>query len=130
MHRRMLVAAIIGVGLAFGGTSAWAGTNLVTYDTVVGGLGHYGYTSQQTKSTTGAAGLLLSSSVGGDYVVTARMESVTTNNYGTWTGFVVNDGTSHNLYNSHAKNNKVRVEFKNHLQTLVNVRVQGSWKSN
>lgn len=130
MRRRSVVAAAIGVGLAFGSGTAWAGTNLTSYNTTVAGVGGFGYTGQQTKATHGATGLLISSTVGGNYEVSARMHSLTTGNYGTWTGYVVTDGSSHNLLNHHANGDKVRVQFKNRPQTSVSVQVSGMWKSN
>jgi len=130
MRRRSVVAAVVGIGLALGGTSAWAGTNLTTYNTTVASFGGFGYTGQQTKAIHGATGLLISGSVGGGYEVSARMHSVTAGTYGTWTGYEVETGSSHNLLNHIANGDKVRVQFKNRPQTRVQVQVSGSWKSN
>ncbi len=126
--RGMGVAIVVAVGLAFGGTAAWAGTTYSTYSTTVASVGGYGYTAYQTKATSGAAANLQSSNVGGSYQVSARTNSPY--NVGTWTGYVVDDGTNHNLQNPTASGSNIRAQFKNRPQTVVSVQVDGRWRSN
>jgi len=128
---RIGVAIVLAAGLALGGAAAWAGTSYSTYSTystTVPALGGYGYTAYQTKTGAGVAADLESSNVGGDYVVSARTNSP----YGTgdWTGYVVDDGTTHKLTNSTASGSNIRAQFRNRPQTLVSVQVDGRWRSN
>lgn len=105
-----------------------SGTTNQNYSTTVASLGGYGYTAFQTKAITGTAGYLGSGTVGGSYVVSARTNSPS--GVGTWTGYVVSDGTTHYLYNSLVKGADVRAQFRNRPQTTVQVQVSGYWRSN
>lgn len=112
------------------GTSAFAGTNFTSYNTTVRKFAGSGYTGYQVKAETGKNGALSSTSVGGDYVVSARMVNalgVT----GAWTNSI-GDNQSVTLYSSerHVKAQQIRVEFSNKLTTPVDVQVTGTWKSN
>ena len=75
MRERIATVVALAAALAFGGTSAWAGTTNQNYSTTVASLGGYGYTAFQTKAITGTAGYLGSGTVGGSYVVSARTNS-------------------------------------------------------
>ena len=122
------VAIAVAVGLAFGGTTAWAGTSFSPYSTTVASFGGYGYTAFQSNAFAGQAARLESSNVGRSYVVSARTNSPS--GVGTWTGYVVDDGTIHDLYNTLASNTDVRAQFRNRPQTTVQVQVDGRWRSN
>jgi len=128
VRERIATVVALAAALAFGGTSAWAGTTNQNYSTTVASLGGYGYTAFQTKAITGTAGYLGSGTVGGSYVVSARTNSPS--GVGTWTGYVVSDGTTHYLYNSLVKGADVRAQFRNRPQTTVQVQVSGYWRSN
>jgi hypothetical protein len=128
MKRRFVaVVSTVVLGVVLGGTGAWAGTSWESYSTTVAATGGYGYTAYQTKAASGAAEVS-SSSVGGNKQVSARTNS--SKSVGTWTGYVVDDGTSHTLNNSHAAGESVRGQFRNRPQTVVQVQVSGSFKSN
>lgn len=64
----------------------------------------------------------------GSYQVSARTNSPF--GTGTWTGYVVDDGTNHSLQNSLASGSNVRAQFRNRPQTPVQVQVDGQWRSN
>ncbi len=108
----------------------YAGTSYVEYSTTVGRFNGAGYTSYQTKSISGANGMLYSRSVGGDYVVDARMQK-DDGVAGLWTRDV-DDNSNYYLdgHVSHYNGSSVRVQFSNDWNTTVNVQVEGSWKSN
>lgn len=126
--RRIGVAIAVAVGLAFGGAAAWAGTTYTDYSTTVARLNGYGYTAFQVKTATGTAANLRSTNVGNNYQVSARTNSPF--GTGTWTGYVVDDGTTHNLQNDLSSGSNVRAQFRNRPQTTVQVQVDGSWRSN
>lgn len=122
--------AVLGLAIgliAFGG-AAQAGTTYSSYSTTVGSYNGSGYTSYQTKATSGAYGNLSSSVVGGSYTVDARMTSPS-GGTGSWVQSV-GDNDSRSLPNSIAKGSSARVQFSNDLTTPVNVQVSGSWRSN
>lgn len=127
-QRRSWIALTVGAGLVLGGTSAWAGTTYVNYSTTVGAFNGYGYSGYQTKTTANTAANLSSSNVGANYQVSARTHSPF--GTGTWTGYVVDDGTTHNLQNSVASGSNVRAQFRNRPQTPVSVQVDGKFRSN
>ena len=127
-RRTAMIAVALGLGIAFGATSAWAGTSFTTYSTTVGAFNGYGYTSYQTKTNANTPADLQSSNVGGSYQVSARTNSPF--GTGTWTGYVVDDGTNHSLQNSLASGSNVRAQFRNRPQTPVQVQVDGQWRSN
>lgn len=128
MKRRFVTGATVAVLIVgLGSSAAWAGTSWVSYSTTVAATGGYGYTAYQTKANSGSAELS-SSSVGGNKQVSARTNSP--KSVGTWTGYNVANNTSHTLLNSHAAGESVRAQFKNRPQTVVQVQVSGSFKSN
>jgi len=128
MRRGLAVGIVTALGLTLGGTVAWADTSTAAYSTTVGAVGGYGYTAFQTKTRNGQAADVYSSSVGGSYVLSARTNSTST--LGTWTGYVVSDGTTHVLYNSQPAGTQVRAQFRNRPQTPVSVQASGTWRSN
>lgn len=128
MRRGVWVAITVALGVVLGGSTAWAGTTFAAYSTTVASFGGYGYTAYQTKAQAGTAADLRSTNVGGSYQVSARTNSPS--GVGTWTGYVVDDGTNHYLYNSLAPGTSVRAQFTNRPQTTVSVQVDGSWRSN
>src|SRR5699024_11111999 len=106
-----------------------AGTSYENYSTSVGKLNGNGYTSYLKKSTTGAAGTLKSSSVGGSHVVGARMQAQSGGGTGAWAR-AVTDGETMRLKNSVGKAGNARVQFSTNWNTRVDVQVTGSWRSN
>lgn len=121
--------AVSAMAVMMFGTMAYAGTSYSKYNTTVGKFNGSGYSGYQTKSISGANGYISSSTVGGSYVVDARMNSSSGN--GSWLRNV-NDGTKAELpgNSNQKKGSSVRVKFSNDITTPVNVQVVGSWKSN
>ncbi len=113
-----------------GSTTIYAGSTYSSYNTTVGKLNGNGYTGFQTKSVSGANGNLKSVSVGGKYVVDARMQE-RNGTVGAWVRNI-SDDTNYGLpgNSSHLKGDSVRVQFSNDWNTPVNVQVTGSWRSN
>ncbi len=128
---KKVTATILGIGILSMGATALAGTTYTSYNTTVPAFIGSGYTGYQTKSTGGANGNLNSTSVGGSYVVDARMQDATSGVHGPWVRDVT-DSTNYVLYSnaSHAGGDSMRVEFSNDLLTPVSVQVTGSWRSN
>lgn len=126
--RRAAVSLLAASTLILSGVSAWAGTSYSSYSTTVASFGGYGYTAYQTKANANSAADLSSTVVGANYVLSARTNS--TEGVGTWTGYVVNDNTTHKLANSLRKGASVQAQFKNRPQTAVAVQASGSWRSN
>lgn len=110
------------------GTAVFAGTTATVYSTMVARLNGSGYTPYQTKAYTGNSGVLYSETVGGGYVVDARMEGA----YDAAWIRDVNDYQTRTLpSNSNQKaGSSIRVQFSNDWNTPVNVLVEGDWKSN
>ncbi|WP_104176445.1 hypothetical protein [Cryobacterium sp. Y50] len=111
-----------------GATAAMAGTDNEPYNTTVGKFNGSGYTGYQVKDIYGATGRLESATVGGDYLVDARMQS-SNGATGSWARNV-SDGTNHDLVNGIANGQYVRVQFSNDAFTPVDVQVTGDWRSN
>lgn len=126
-NRRTLatVGVVVALGLAGAGV-AQAGTTNVAYSTTVGASNGSGYTAYQTQSTTGAAAQLHSTTVGGKYVVDARVQGPQN---GAWARNVT-DNDSRLLSNLNASGKSVRIQFSNNLNTPVAVQVSGTWRSN
>ena len=123
---KVLLTAFIFVLLS--GTAVFAGTTATMYNTVVARLNGSGYTPYQTKAYTGYSGVLYSETVGGGYVVDARMEGASD---GAWIRDV-NDWQTRTLpsTSSQTAGSSIRVQFSNDWNTPVNVYVVGDWKSN
>lgn len=130
MKKLKLVAAatVVSALLVAGGVSANAGTAYEAYETTVGRVYGSGYTSYQTKASSQAKAYLVSTNVGSNYSVKARTNG--SSGSGSWTGYVVDDNTSHYLSSETPKGNTERVQFRNKLTTYVSVQVTGKWKSN
>lgn len=130
MKRLKKIVAIGLLVLAFG-SSTFAGTRYEGYTTVVGKVNGSGYSLNQEKKYTGQAGNLRSSSVGGKYVVDARMMLASGKSKGAWIRNV-NDGTNSALPATKAMTagSLVKVQFSNDITTPVNVQVIGKWRSN
>lgn len=126
---RRIALAFAGAALVLSGAGAYAGTSYVSYSTTVGKLNGNGYTSYQTKASTGTDGTLRSSSVGGSHVVDARMQAKSGSGTGAWARGV-NDGETRTLKNSVGKGGGARVHFSTNWNTRVDVQVSGSWRSN
>lgn len=125
-HRRLLAGSVLGLALVGGMGAAHAGTAYQSFNTTVAPFNGSGYTSYQSKAVTGAAGNLSVGTVGGSYVVDARLEGPT--GTGSWSRDV-NDGQFRNLYNSINAGQLARVQFSNDFNTAVHVQVTGSWRS-
>lgn len=123
MKGKTLAVLGLSVGLLASAGIVEAGTSYSGYSTTVGKFNGSGYTGYQTKSTSGKYGNLSSGTVGGNYVVDARMSS------GSWVRNVT-DNDYRSLPNSVASGNSARVQFSNDFDTPVNVQVSGSWRSN
>lgn len=122
---------LLGVAIcSIGSSMVYAGTSYSSYNTTVGRFNGSGYTGYQTKTTSGANGNLRSKSVGGSYVVDARM--IESNGTAASWRRNITDNKNYALdgHYSHKKGDRVRVQFSNDLTTPVNVQVTGSWKSN
>lgn len=123
----LLVAMAVAV---LGSVVTYAGTAYVSYNTTVGRLNGSGYTGYQSKSVSGANGDLRSGSVGGSYVVDARIID-SAGHVGSWTRNIGDNGNyvlDGNV--KHTSGDRVRVQFSNDWNTPVNVQVTGSWRSN
>lgn len=127
LGRKLASGLAVTIALALGGSSAWAGTSNVFYSETLGPFAGVGTTATQTKANTGMAGYVASNSVGGSYLVTAKMRGDTN---GTWTGYVISDGTNHYLFNSLVASDTVWAVFQNRPQTTVRVSINGEWRSN
>ncbi|MDD2371084.1 MAG: hypothetical protein PHQ32_03680 [Firmicutes bacterium] len=123
---KILLTAFVFILLS--GTAVMAGTTSTSYLTVVAKLNGNGYTGYQTKAYTGNSGVLYSGSVGGGYVIDARMEG---SSDAAWIRDVNDNQTRTLPSNSYQyAGNSYRVQFSNDWNTLVDVLVSGSWKSN
>lgn len=112
------------------GVTAFAGTSYQNYNTTVGKFNGNGYSSFQTKSTSGANGDLNSSSVGGGYNVDVRMIDQNGNS-GSWARNIKSGSTAQiDSHLNHTSGKNVRLQFSNDLTTRVDVQVVGSWRSN
>mgnify|MGYP004453715603 CR=1 FL=1 len=128
--KKILKGSIItGLIMVMFSTVAFAGTTYSYYNTTVGKFNGSGYSGYQTKVTSGANGLLKSSTVGGNYTVDARMSSTAGN--GAWLRNV-DDGTVAYLDSPVSQVNgcSVRCQFSNDITTPVDVQVTGYWKCN
>lgn len=114
-------------GVVMSGAAAWAGTSYSGYSTTVPRANGSGYTAYQTKSIAGAGADLRSRSVGGKYVVDARLEAAA--GTGSWARNV-GDNDTRKLWNSVSSGKSARVQFSNDFNTPVNVQVSGTWRSN
>lgn len=121
---------ITGILLALGSGSVYAGTGYQSYNTTVAKFNGNGYTGYQTKQINGANGGLSSSSVGGDYLVDARMQELNGPS-GLWTRDI-DDGHYYELdgHPNHSNGDSIRIQFSNDWNTPVNVQVRGKWRSN
>jgi len=129
MKKTKLVTILLAL-LVLGSTTVAAGNLFSNYSTTVGSFNGNGYTGYQDKATDGANGELRSTTVGGDYVVDARMiESNGT--AGSWTRNV-DDNRDYALdgHVNHLVDDSVRIQFSNDWNTPVNVQVSGRWRSN
>ncbi|WP_026105185.1 hypothetical protein [Halalkalibacterium ligniniphilum] len=127
MKKNKLAVLGLAVGLlAFGG-AVQAGTSYSYYNTTVGKFNGSGYTGYQTKASSGTYGHLDSRSVGGSYVVDARMQA--SSGTGSWVRNVT-DNDFRSLPNSVPAGTSARVQFSNDLDTPVDVQVTGYWRSN
>lgn len=127
-HKRSLVTGVaLTLALALGGSSAWAGEDLVWYNKNIPGTGGSGVTASQTKTTTGTAGYVKSNSVSGSSKMRARMEGAS--NY-TWTSYVISENTTHYLYNSALAGSSVQMRLQSSVGSLGTINAQGSWRSN
>lgn len=127
LGRKLASGLAVTIALALGGSSAWAGTTNAYYSETLGPFAGVGTTATQTKTYTGMAGYVTSYEVGGSYLVTAKMRGDTS---GTWTGYVIGDGTTHYLHNSLVAGDSVWAVFQNRPQTTVRVAIAGQWRSN
>lgn len=73
--KRKVGTVALAVGLLASAAGVSAGTSYGYYSTTVGSFNGSGYTSYQTKANSGQYGYLDSDSVGGSYVVDARMQA-------------------------------------------------------
>lgn len=130
MKKKLIKAGAVAgiVGLLIGST-AYAGTDMKYYSTVVGRFNGCGYCNYQTKAVSGKDGYISSSKVGGKYKVDVRMES--SSGSGDWLRNVT-DGTQKAVkaHSKHTKGSQVRLKFSNDALTPVAVGVSGYWKSN
>ncbi|MEG0923445.1 MAG: hypothetical protein RR313_02760 [Anaerovoracaceae bacterium] len=128
--KRVRVLIAVCMILVLGSSMVYAGTSYGRFSTTVGDMNGNGYTAYQTKALTGAEGSLDCDYVGGDYTVDARMQSEP-GIIGAWTRNVTDNTTyalgSHSLQ---SKGERIRIQFSNDLTTLVDVQVEGRWKSN
>lgn len=106
-----------------GAVSAWAGSNVTTYNTTVGSRNGYGYTGWRTKAIQNHDVYLLMYSVGGNYVVDLRIDGHTNM---AWSR---NVGDNHQLLMDdwNAVGTSERIQFSNDLSTPVDVQVTGEW---
>lgn len=125
--KRKVGTVALAVGLLASAAGVSAGTSYGYYSTTVGSFNGSGYTSYQTKANSGQYGYLDSDSVGGSYVVDARMQAGS--GTGPWARNV-GDNDFVSLPNSIVSGDSARVQFSNDLNTPVNVQVTGYWKSN
>ena len=65
--------------------TAFAGNSFTGYNTVVGKVNGNGYSTTQTKATSGANGRVKSATVGGNYTVDVRMQKSDGTASGAWT---------------------------------------------
>lgn len=116
---------VILVSLA-GAVSAHADYTPKNYNATVRGVGGYGYSDYAQKSSTDDPGRIFSRTVGGHYLVDARMQSASGTTAGArWVR--IDDGTVASLTNWFVAGTRVRIQFHNDLSTLVRVQVTGSW---
>ncbi len=129
MKKIIKSVSVMGLAIMMFGAVAFAGTSYSGYNTTVGKFNGSGYSGYQTKSISGANGYILSTSVGGSYVVDVRMNS--SSGSGSWLRNVT-DGTQAELPGSsyQTSGTSVRAQFSNDINTPVDVQVVGSWKSN
>jgi len=112
------------------GTSmAYAGTTYKSFSTTVGRVNGTGYTAYQKKAKTGADADLKTTSTGG-YELDVRM--IDENGcVGAWRKNIYQKDTytvpGHQLQFA---GYDARLQFSNDLTTLVNVQVEGTWRSN
>lgn len=114
------------------GISALAGNSFTSYNVTVGRVNGSGYTSNQSKATSGANGRIVSTSVGADYTVDARMQKSDGTANGSWYRSLGDNQDTGYSVDGHADQkagNSVRIQFSNDLLTLVNVQVTGQWMS-
>ena len=129
MHARQFTASLIAAELiTVGGAVATQAATYTDYSTTVGAYNGSGYTGYRTKACNGSNGQVNSVNVGGNYVVDARMQrsSTTGGGAGPWTRDF-GDNTSKALLNDFSRNNSVRVQFSNDVNTTVSVQVSGRW---
>lgn len=130
MKKKMIKAGAIAgiVGMLIGST-AYAGSEMKYYSTVVGRFNGSGYSNYQTKAVSGKNGYISSYTVGGRYKVDVRMQ--TSSASGEWLRNVT-DGTKETVkaHSKHTKGSQIRLKFSNDITTPVTVEVDGEWKSN
>jgi len=129
MKKPICALAVTASAICLLGLTAHAGNNFSGYNTTVGKMNGNGYSGYQTKSTGGANGYIISTSVGGNYVVDARMNCNKGN--APWKRNIT-DGTSGSLpgYYKQTAGESIRIQFSNDITTPVDVQVVGKWKSN
>ena len=131
MHKgvRRSLATAVGAALigAVGIGVAWAGTTNVAYSTTVAPFNGSGYSDYQSQSTAGASGQLHSTSVGGSYVVDARMDGPSDSS---WVRNVTDNDSRVLTGNDNAAGARVRLQLSNDLGTTVSVQATGSWRTN
>lgn len=120
---------IAGAVLATGAGLAVAGTSYSNFSTTVGKFNGNGYTGNQTKSGSGTVANVTTSSVGGSYVVDARVQRSNGSDSGAWSRNL-SDGSSRSLTNGIPSGASTRVQFSNDILTRVDVQVSGRWRSN
>jgi len=108
--------------------TAFAGTTMTSFSTTVGKINGNGYTTYQTKTTTGASPHLKCTNTGG-YNVDVRCNSSSAS--GSWYRNA-KKGTDAYLTctNNHTSGTSERLQFSNDLTTLVDTQCEGTWASN
>lgn len=127
LGRSLLTAAgAVLVGVAGIGVAV-AGTTNVAYSTSVAPFNGSGYTAYQTQATSGASGQLHSTSVGGSYVVDARMDGPSNSD---WVRNVTDNDSRTLTGNDNGSGAAVRLQLSNDLNTPLSVQASGSWRTN
>ncbi|MEG0963027.1 MAG: hypothetical protein RSF88_09235 [Lachnospiraceae bacterium] len=105
-----------------------------SYSTTVGRLNGSGYTGSQTVSNSASHSAWLDSfTVGGDYVVDARVQGYSGGAYkagGPWERDITDDKMYFLYSNSEVNFTQGRVNFSNDVTTPVNVQVTGEFTLN
>lgn len=124
------ISIILGALLISSSIVAFAAGDYVNYSTTVGKFNGSGYTGYQTKTTTGAAAGVVSTTVGGNYTVDVRLQE-SNGTVGPWFGKLGdNQSAAITSVSEHKAGDSVRLQFSNDLTTRVDVQVDGKWRSN